>query len=205
MAHRTALPGFSLVEIIVGLTVLLILAAVALPTLGAAADQARINATAAQLEAVRNALYDPSSNGHAFLQLVHSNAGRLSELSTPIVANNESYTTGTDNSCGDDFSNGDVNRWEANGPFVNFRIDRASGMATPIGQAADSLTRIPNDNDPGVLRINFINSVDPEDAKRLDATVDGGNGNATGMVQWLTTLVDGMVTMYYYIPINDEC
>lgn len=205
MARGGSAPGFSLVEIIVGLTVLLILAAVALPTLGAAADQARINAAAAQLQVVRNALFDPSSNGHAFYQEVHANAGRLSELSTVIVANNESYVTGADNSCGDDFSNGEVNRWISNGPFVNFGIDRIAGMATPIGQAADSLTRIPNDNDPGVLRINFINSVDIEDAKRLDTTIDGGNGNAAGIVQWLSVPVDGMVTMYYFIPINDEC
>jgi prepilin-type N-terminal cleavage/methylation domain-containing protein len=205
MPRRSGQSGFSLIEVIVSLAVLLIVAAVALPTVSGAVDQARIDATAAQLEAVRNALYDPSSNGHAFFQEIDANAGRLSELSTVIIANNASYATGTDDSCGDDFGNQHVNRWVANGPFVNFRIDRNTGLPTPIGLAADSLTRIPNDDDPGVLRINFINSVDIEDAKRLDVTIDGANGSAAGAVQWLTPSADGVVTMYYFIPINGEC
>jgi prepilin-type N-terminal cleavage/methylation domain-containing protein len=203
--HRAAARGFSLLEVVVALAILMMLAAVALPTLSATLDQARVDATAKQLETIRNALYDPSSNGHAFFQEINANAGRLSELSSVIVSNNESYATGTDNSCGDDFSNGDVNRWESNGPFVNFPIDRNTGLVTPIGIAADSLTRIPNDDQPGVLRINFINSVDVEDARRLDATIDGGNGSSAGAVRWLTPSADGMVTMYYFISINDEC
>ncbi|HET9424228.1 MAG TPA: prepilin-type N-terminal cleavage/methylation domain-containing protein [Gemmatimonadaceae bacterium] len=205
MAHRSHPPGFSLIEVIVALAILLILAAVALPTLSATVDQARIDTTAAQLQAVRNGLYDPASNGHAFFQEVGANAGRLSELSSVIVANNANYATGTDDSCGRSFRTSEVNRWIANGPFVNFNIDRNTGLATAIGNAADSLTRIPNDDDPGVLRINFINSVDVQDAKRLDATIDGANGASSGAVQWLAPAADGVVTMYYFIPINDEC
>jgi prepilin-type N-terminal cleavage/methylation domain-containing protein len=204
MAHR-AVSGFTLLEVVVSLAVLLILAGLALPTLSAAADQARVDAAAAQLAAVRDALFDPSRDGHAFFQEINANAGRLSELSNVIVANNASYATGADDSCGDDFGTQHVNRWVAAGPFLNFPIDRNTGMPTPIGIAADSLTRIPNDDDPGVLRINFINSVDVNDARRLDATIDGNNGQAVGTVRWLSPAADGVVTMYYFIPINDEC
>ena len=193
--------AFSLLEVIVSLTVVLILAAVALPSIAGFARQARVNAAADQLEEVRDALF---GNG-SFNDALNRNAGRLSELSQIIVKNNANYATGTDDSCGDDFSGGDVNDWEDDGPFVNFQIDRLTGMQTPIGRAEDSLTRIPYDNDPGVLRINFLNNVELTDAILLDDIVDGGNGNASGTVQWVLPATDGVVTMYYFIPIDDEC
>jgi prepilin-type N-terminal cleavage/methylation domain-containing protein len=193
--------AFSLLEVIVSLSIVLILAAVALPSIAGYAQQARVEAAIEQLELVRDAITE--TNG--FNDEINANPGRLSELSQIIIDDNASYATGTDDSCGDEFSNNDVDDWEDAGPFVNFHIDRTTGMQTPIGRAVDSLTRIPFDNDPGFLRINFVSSVELGDATLMDEIVDGGNGQNTGTIRWVLPATDGVVTMYYYIPINGDC
>ncbi len=197
--------GFSLMEVVVGLVILLTMAALALPTLAATLDRARVESAAAQLQVVRDALYKPGGGSEAFYQVIGANAGRLSELSAPIIANNASYATGTDDSCGNAFATKEANRWDNAGPYVNFSIDRGAGMSTPIGNAADSLTRVPNNANPGVLLINFPYTVTQEDAELLDAVVDGGNGSAAGTVRWQLPAADGMVRMSYVVPINDVC
>lgn len=188
-----------------GLAILLTMAALALPTLTTSLDRARAESAAVQLQEVRDALSRPGAGSTAFYQVVGANAGRLSELSAPIQANNSNYATGTDNSCGGSFSTKEANRWDDEGPYVNFSIDRTAGMATPIGNATDSLTRIPNNGNAGVLLINFDYTVSEEDAGRLDAIVDGNNGNAAGTVRWLLPPADGMVRMAYVVPINASC
>ncbi|MEK7401680.1 MAG: type II secretion system protein [Gemmatimonadota bacterium] len=198
--------AFSLLEIIVALAVILILAAVALPSLAGYADQKRIDATVTQLTTIRDALYNPAAGANAFFQKVKSNAGRLSELDSVILSGNNSYATGTDDSCGNTFTAGERTNWLNNGPFTTYNSERATGMMFPIGQAADSLTRIPNSANPGVLRLNFLNNVDLTDAQLLDATIDAGNGNAAGTVQWTPAGgTAGIVTLYYRVTINGIC
>jgi prepilin-type N-terminal cleavage/methylation domain-containing protein len=170
--------AFTMIEVVVALVIILVLAAVALPNLTGYMDQQRVTAAAAQLQTVRGAVT-------AFEAAINMNAGRLSELSQVIVANNANYATGTDNSCGNQFKAGEVTDWEGAGPFTTYSSDRATGMMTPIGLAADSLTRIPNTNQAGQLRLTFINNVELSDAQLLDQVVDGTtNGNAAGDVQW---------------------
>src|SRR5687767_5364240 len=194
--------GFSLIEVVVALAVILILAAVALPSLTGFLDQKRIDDTAAQLAVIRDALYNPAGNG--FNQGVNgTNAGRLSELDSVIIAGNANYATGTDNSCGGTFNGGDRTAWIANGPFTTYNSERATGMMFPIGMAEDSLTRIAGT--PPSLRLNFL-SVSLADADLLDETIDANNGNAAGIVQWTPAApASGIVTMYYLVTINSDC
>src|SRR5687767_1546635 len=199
--------GFSLVELVVALAVILILAAVALPNLTGYLDQKRIDATATQLFAIRDALYNTTAGAVAFNQNVGStNAGRLSELSSPIISGDASYATGTDDSCGGTFSVPQRNAWVTFGPFTTYTSERTTGMMFPIGMAEDSLTRVPNSNNPGDLRLNF-RSVDLDDAAMLDETIDGTtNGWNAGRVQWTPQNgLNGIVTMYYFVTIDAEC
>jgi prepilin-type N-terminal cleavage/methylation domain-containing protein len=196
--------AFTMIEVVVALVIILVLAAVALPNVTGYLDQQRVDAAATQLAAIRDALYGPATS---FEGAINSNAGRLSELSQVIIAGNASYATGTDNSCGNTFNSGDVTAWNAAGPFTTYNSDRSIGMMTPIGLAADSLTRVPASG-PGSVRINFINSVELNDAELLDQKVDGTTtgGSAAGTVQWTPAAgVNGVVTMYYFVPINNRC
>lgn len=188
--------GFSLVEIVVALAILLVLAAVATPSLLGYLDQMAVEATAQQLERVRDALY--TKGGNAFRQDVGANSGKLSQLARPITKGNPAYL----DSCGDEFSTKEANGWD--GPYVNFDIDPAAGMATPIGVASDALTRVPPSG-AGSLRIAFANNVQVSQAELLDDLVDGGNGNAIGIVRWILPAVDGMVTLHYFVQIDNAC
>lgn len=190
--------GFSLVEVVVALFIVLVLAAVALPNLNGYLQQKRIEATVTQLTEVAAGIVRFNAD------INNTYPGRLSELSQTLVAGNNSYVTGTDDSCGGTFTAAEKNRWDNNGPFVKFFIDRDSGMVTPIGRAVDSLTRSPNSANPGWLIMNFISSVELPDAVLLDATADGGNGQAAGYIQWGPG-VSGVVSMTARVPIGNDC
>ena len=198
-ARRVRRAGFTLVEVIVALAVLLILAAVAIPQVGGYLDQKRIESTAAQLAIVRDALY---LTGTGFRQVIQANASELSHLSSPLTAVD-------DDSCGNAFSNAERNRWPNGGPFVNFVIDATAGMATPIGLANNALVRAPTTATTGVtnrLRITWTNA-SLADAEALDLHVDGTAGWNTGTVQWTPQAgTNGVVTtLYYDIVIDATC
>jgi prepilin-type N-terminal cleavage/methylation domain-containing protein len=193
---RTA-RAFTLIEVVVALVVVLVLAAVALPNVNGYLQQKRVEATRDQITVIAQALT-------AFETDINANAGRLSEFSSPIISGNATYATGTDDSCGAAFSNAERDDWD--GPYINFLVDRTGGMVTPIGVAQDSLTRIPNSATAGVLRINFVNSVALEDAVLLDQIINApGDGNAAGSVTWVMPAVNGMVTLYVSLPVNNRC
>ena len=192
--------AFTLVEVIVALAVLLILAAVAVPQVTGYLDQKRIEATATQLAQVRDALYRAGATNLAFYQTVGSNAGYLDELTTPL-------TTGDLDSCQTTFTTTQRNNWPNGGPFLNYVIT-TSGMATPIGQADNRLTRTPasGGGSSGTLRITWTNTVSLSDAEALDLHVDGVAGWNAGTVQWTPQLgTSGVVTLHYFVVINGTC
>jgi len=196
--------GFTLMEVVVALAVILVLAAVAVPTLAGYLDQKNAEAAATQLAQIRDALYNPATGNVAFWQRVTAGASRLSMLSTVINTGNWP-AVGAGDGCHVKFAAGDVTRWNNFGPFVNYPIDPVTGLVTPIGIAADTLTRVPFSATAGSTRINFLNSVKLSDAVLLDGIVDGSDGNATGVVQWVLPAVNGIVTMYYFVAINNVC
>ncbi|MEX2152489.1 MAG: type II secretion system protein [Gemmatimonadaceae bacterium] len=191
--------AFSLPEVIVALTIVMVVAAVALPNLAGHLDQKRIDATASLLAEVRDGL---SSPGTGFRQVVNANAGQLSELTAQIWNANSGIAPFPTNSCGANFTNGQVNSWDNAGPYLGFFIP-ATGLVTPIGVANDVLQRIPNSATAGVVRI-VIPNVAESDATMLDETVDGGGGAATGTILWDPPAA-GIVTLRYQMPINNRC
>ena len=193
-ARRSRGSGFALVEVIVALAVLLILAAVALPQIAGYLDQKRIEETAERLVTVRDALYMPTTG---FRQAVGANAGRLSQLSTAI-------TTSDRDSCGATYNGGEVGRWDDEGPYVNFVIDPSSGMATPIGLANNTLTRVVAGGTTR-LRISWTDA-SLSDATALDLYVDGTAAWNAGTVQWTPQLgVDGLVSLTYDVVVDAAC
>jgi prepilin-type N-terminal cleavage/methylation domain-containing protein len=196
-ARRRSRRGFTLVEVIVALAVILILAAVALPQMAGYLDQRRIEEARAQLEIVRDALYNPATTTD-FRSAVGNNAGRLSQLVYPLTSSDL-------DACNSSYTGGQRNDWPGGGPFVNFMIDPTSGMATPIGQAQDDIERV-SVGGTWVSRVIFPNTVALADAQALDLLVDGTADYNAGMVRWTPQLgTDGVVTMYYHVPIDAQC
>lgn len=191
--------GFTLVEVIVALAVLLILAAVALPQLTGYLDQKRIEETAKQMVAIRDALYKTGTTNTAFFQTVGSNAGALHQLSTAL-------TTADNDSCQTNFTGPQRTAWANGGPFVNY-IVTTSGLATPIGLADDVLIRVPANGGgaTGTLRIRWNNTASLEDAQALDLHVDLVAGAASGTVQYTPQAGTDMATVYYDVVINGTC
>lgn len=185
-----------MVEVLVALAIVLILAAVTVPSLVGYVDQMAVEATANQLALVRDALYLKGAS--AFRQDVGANAGRLSQLARQIFKNSPGFV----NSCGNQFSAKEAGNWR--GPYVNFDIDPAAGMATPIGVASDALTRVPASG-AGSLRIDFNNNVQLSQAELLDQAVDGANGSSAGIVRWVLPASNGMVTLQYLVQIDNQC
>jgi prepilin-type N-terminal cleavage/methylation domain-containing protein len=189
--------AFTLVEVIVALAVILILAAVAVPQLGGYLDQKRVEETAALLAQLRDALFGPATS---FRAEVGANASRLSHLSTPIV-------NGDDDSCGSNYSNGERGNWPDGGPYINWIIDPAAGLRTPIGQAQDLLERVPvnGGGSTGRLRIRFPNTVTLVDAQALDVYVDGVQNGTSGVVHWAQQPGTDMANVYYDVLIDGTC
>jgi prepilin-type N-terminal cleavage/methylation domain-containing protein len=197
---RVARRGFSLVEIAVGLAIILILAAVALPNVTGYLDQKKVEETAAQLAIVRDALYGPATS---YREVLDVNGARLSYLDSSLVA-------GDDDSCGANLSNGERGRWANGGPFMTYSSDRVTGMMTPIGLADDLLATIgAGGTTPRYLRISFL-SAKLSDAEALEMIVDGtadpNSGWNTNVVRWTPQAgVGGNVTLYYYVTIDGTC
>ena len=92
------------------------------------------------------------------------------------------------------------------GGFVNFDINPAFGMASPIGTASDLLTRNAPGAPPGTtLRIRFPNTVEVGQADLLDQLIDASSGNVTCIVQWVLPALDGLVTLDYFVTVYATC
>ena len=186
-------PGFSLVEIVIAAVIVMVLAGVLIPQLSTYLDQQRITDTATTLAAVRDGITDKTNGYYAKIAI---NPGRVSELSNRPTALNAAVDA---NSCGAQVTAAQQTLWDNNAPFVKFLIPR-TGLPTPIGTAEDTLNRVPNTATVGVTRIVF-KTITLTDITAMDVAVDGGDGSATGAIQWTTT----PLVMYYAIPINNKC
>jgi hypothetical protein len=190
--------GFGMMEIIVLLGIASVIGVLMAVSVAKANRLQRINETWQILERTRLALFNAATPPLAFRQSVNANAGKLSELVTPIVSTDP-------NSCGGNLGNPKVNSWNNAGPFGGFTIDVNVGLPTPIGVGNNALVRTPTGGGggSGTLAIVFPN-VDTDDATLLDDMWDGSNGQTSGVIQW-TVPAAGLTTMSYVITIDGTC
>jgi prepilin-type N-terminal cleavage/methylation domain-containing protein len=184
--------GFTLVEVVVVLAIVLVLASVIAPSLIGYADERRAQDTAAILSDVATGLV--GANG--FRSKLGSNAGRVSQLTNRPTANNAAID---DDSCGGVITGPEQGNWDSNAPFVGFMIPR-TGLVTPLGIAEDTMSRNPNNNVIGVNQIVF-KSVDLRDVLLLDAVLDAGDGAGSGVVRWNTS----PLVMFYRVTLDNKC
>lgn len=198
MSGRAA--GFSLIEVIVGLAIMVMLAAVVTPEVMGTIDRARVEKGGEALQGVAAAVA-------AFEADLDRYPGRLAHLAAPV-------STGETNSCGYSFVKQEVDDWD--GPYLD-RMVPAAGFAIPLGQVQDELIREPPaatgpgrspkkakggaTTGAGTLSVQ-VEGVREEDALAVDAEIDGAQDGAGGSIQYTVADESGMVTLYYVLPIS---
>ncbi len=196
----TARRGFTLIEVTVALIVVLILAAVTVPTLISTIDQKKVADTRDQLVEVRNSVSNALVTG--FYDRVGAYPGRLSELSQPIsttVANHP-------NSCGTAFTAAQVTNWNSFGPFNRIFIP-TTGLPVPIGRIENVLVRNPTTATAGTLAFRILAATTSE-ATELDYMVDVSDGATAGTVRWVTPSATGgagFADISYVMSVANKC
>lgn len=180
--------GYTLVEAILVIAILIIITAVIIPTISQVSNSKNLTATTDALEEFAKAVQE-------FFQHTNNYAGYLSQFSEPI-------TTSMANSCGDMYPPGVVDKWA--GPYVD-RLWGTNAINLKIGTLQDALIYVDAPERGGganALQKMVITNVLLEDAEEMNSRLDGDISNEEGVIQWTLPPVDGYVTMYYVVPIK---
>ena len=175
--------GMTLVEILIGIALLAIFAAVVYPTVAGQLRTGQAAAIGNQLSNLRDAIAGFRENVGAYPRL-------LTQLTTAPVA-------GDDDSCQADLSGGERNAWR--GPYINQPIVGAM----PVGEASVQtlLTRVPATTaatQVGELQLQAT-GVPNDVATDLEARYDGNADFTGGTITW-TAAAGGTLT--FHIPIR---
>jgi type II secretory pathway pseudopilin PulG len=191
--------GFTLIELIVMMVILLTLVVVVTPTAMRAIDRQRITETSDKLNALTLSIYNTAANNLAFRQRVGSTPGRLIQL---VEVPGKSDAINHPDACGGSFNSTEIDNWNSWGPFLNYPIEPTVGIPTPIGNGKNALIRT---DTKGVitLAVQFPN-VDVQDAINLDQYTDNANGSAAGLVQW-TAPAGGITTLSWVMTVDGVC
>ena len=190
--HRSA--GFSYIELLVALAIMVVIATVVTPVLLGVLDKARFDATLETFLGIGEGVFN-------FEDDIGEYPGQLSQLTTQITGSDE-------NICGEDYSTGpgagnnEVNRWD--GPYLN-RLVPTTGLPTPIGRVRNQLEGYRQFwwSNPSELRM-FVDSVVVEDAWAMNERIDGDGhgGSTTNAVRWTTADANGLVVLTFVVPIG---
>lgn len=188
--------GFSLVELLVTIVIMVTLAVVVTPGIVGARDTERVLSSARWLEDFADAVHNPDSTAGSFRADIGRYPGALEHLTRQIQTEDV-------NSCGELYRPGDVipDKWR--GPYLN-RVVNASGFPIGIGTVRNAMAR---DHDRtvrnSILRI-YVDGVIIEDAMALDERVDLSDGSTSGTVRWNAAAIDpdGFVTVEYLMNVS---
>jgi prepilin-type N-terminal cleavage/methylation domain-containing protein len=176
-AHRR---GFSLAELLVGMAILALLAAVLIPAVTGQISKGDATRTIQDLTSIRTGV-------EQFVADVRRYPGRLSHLTNAITAAQRDVN-------GTLYPAGLVPRWK--GPYVT--RDLAAAVTTGFGgTTVDSLVRLTYQ--PGVNYVTVqIAGITQPDFDRMDLEIDGAVNAATGLLRW----VAGDTVRYLAMPIQ---
>lgn len=174
--------GFTLIEVIVALAIMVTLAAVVLPSVVSSLDRARLDRAQDSLQAIADAVV-------AFHNDVDRYPATLTQLIDPL-----------DNSardiCHRTIPHSERRNW--NGPYIH-RVLASGGLPVAIGTAADDFTVITNSGSSDEFMI-VVNNVELADAEGLDDHVDGDGSQSSGTIQWTSPDADNFVTLGWVLP-----
>lgn len=207
-------PGVSLIELIVGLVIMVILAATITPSIVRQLDRVKIKAAADELDAIADAITsfkedveltdegdddddddddDDGDDGGSGSTTDPKYAATLTQLVNAI-------TTSDRDICGDQYDSDDVSEWS--GPYLN-RVVPSSGLKISIGTVNDDLDFV-NSGANDLIQV-VVPGVMEEDAIELNERVDDDGSSSDGTVRWTTADDAGLVTVKYTIPAGDAC
>ena len=186
-ARASARPGFTLVEIVVAIAIIIILAAALAPGVLGVLDDERVEKAAETLEELVEAMTQMRFDDNDW-------PGRLSHVAWPITISDV-------NICGANYTSGKVSQWA--GPYVDRVISPGVGLPIGIGRINDVLVREVVSGNDGYLKMQ-IDSVQIEDAEALNKLVDADAGGTIGTIRYTTSLVtsEGLLTVFYLRPIR---
>lgn len=190
LVARSSRRGFTLLEVVIAVVILVLLSASIFPTVSAQIERRRIESAVSTLKSLADA-------ATTFRKDTGVNPGRMVHLSNPI-------TVSETNSCGAVYTTPNVNAWT--GPYYTRQQLPATGLPLSddnVGRVTNVLVRSPADvATPGSLSFQVVN-VRLDQATEIDEIVDGDGSAATGRVRWTTTAdANGFVTLSYHVAIN---
>lgn len=186
--------GFTLVEQIVVLLVLVVVGAATAPFIIGVVDRERVEEAAASLQGIVEGTGSFNRDVRTGTDLTPF-PGQLTHLTTPISA-------GALDICDDAYTAEHASAWR--GPYID-RAVGASGLNVAIGTAQDEFVRVTSGL--ATLLSIQVTGVTIEDADALNTIVDGDEGVSaatSGTVRWGATDADGRVTLQYLRPVP-EC
>lgn len=200
---RSGRGGFSVLEVMVSVAIIVTLAVVIVPSVDLLIEKAR-------MDLIEDTLRKLEDGITAFRTKVTTNPGRLSHLSTPI-------TTADASPCAA-YNNQEVAAWAgtppSGGPYVNELFPNGPFKIGTFGMAQNILVRNPT-TQGGLQRFHFlsyeITGVTKSDAVEINERIDGSAdldstepNNLTGTIQWNNPDSQGFVTVTYrmIIPKN---
>jgi prepilin-type N-terminal cleavage/methylation domain-containing protein len=177
-AHR---PGYSLIEVLVTISLFTVIAVILLPVLFTSSTGERLDKADEDLKEITDALA-------AFYADVGRWPGAMTQLVSPIAGGDQDI-------CGNTYG-GRRTRWA--GPYLQ-KVLPAGGLPVGVGTALDTFE---HGVGPTIdyLRI-VVTDVAGSDALALDHSIDGSDGAASGTVQW-AGVTSGVVTLYWTVPIT---
>ena len=181
--------GFTFIELIVVLAIMLTIATMVTPVLLGSLDKARRDAALSIFSTFAPAVAEFETD-------VGEWPGQLIHLTTQISGAQADL-------CGENYgtfgTNSEVNRWD--GPYLS-RTVPATGLPVSIGRARNQLVRVPNNLFPTRLGL-IVDSVSIEDATAIQEEYEGDDDPAANGIQWtVLSAADGLVTLGFYVPID---
>jgi prepilin-type N-terminal cleavage/methylation domain-containing protein len=188
--------GFTLLEQVIGLAIMLVIGAAVVPYLVGGADRTRVSQAATSLSGIVDATTAFNRDVRGGNNITPF-PGRLSHLTRPIAGGDGAYL----DICGGTYSAGNAAAWK--GPYLNRDIP-AAGLPVAIGTARDSLVLVLSEG--GTLLAIEVMDVTVEDARALSRHVDNDDADtpdAVGSVRWTPAAGDaeGRVTLHYLRPV----
>jgi prepilin-type N-terminal cleavage/methylation domain-containing protein len=174
-----AAAGFTLVEVLVALAIMVMIAATVMPSVVGSIDRQRQDRALDALDALATAIGDFRTDVGVYPRSVVY-------LSQAIVSTDA-------NSCGAVFGSTRAALWK--GPYLS-RIVPAAGLPIFVGTLQSLLVRTPTTGGTNPTLTMRVDNVLLADAEALDVKIDGAVGSTAGNIRW-GTVTNGTVTLDY--------